>query len=71
MNLRDVEVGSLEGKRKAKQAVCDCGGETFIVFQIEGHNHFHLQCDQCGSSFCPQAGACRNDEGEYRDLRRT
>jgi hypothetical protein len=38
---------------------CDgCGAEPMIVFQIEGQDHLHLECAECGMSFCP-AGACK------------
>ncbi len=67
MKVRNIEVGSQNrhtGKRKAKQAICDCGHDLFVVFQIEGQNHFHLQCDSCGNSHCPLSGGCTMEEHE-------
>jgi hypothetical protein len=67
VNLRNIEVKSPDprmGKKRAKQAVCDCGHDLFVVFQIEGQNHFHLQCESCGSSHCPMGGGCHADEDD-------
>lgn len=47
--------------RTARLAVCICTTERWIVFQIEGQTHFHLQCPNCATSFCPH-GVCEKDE---------
>lgn len=44
--------------KRAKIGRCEaCGGLFFGCFQIDGQDHFHLQCAECGISFCPQ-GDC-------------
>lgn len=42
----------------AKVAVCDCGGETFHLFQVEDQQHWHFQCVNCVTVYCPLQGAC-------------
>lgn len=45
----------------AAVAICpDCECEQWIVFQIKGQNHPHLQCATCGVSFCPN-GSCNDN----------
>jgi hypothetical protein len=40
-------------------ATCSCSNsDLFTVFQVAGQNHFHIECAQCETSFCP-FGACR------------
>lgn len=34
-----------------------CGSEQFVVFQIEGQDHIHLQCGDCGYTYC-ESGKC-------------
>lgn len=39
--------------------VCgECQADVFFIFQIDGQDHVHLQCGQCGVSFCP-SGKCQ------------
>lgn len=39
-------------------AICEnCGGEAFFIFSIHGHNH--LQCVNCGTSFCQGGSNCQ------------
>jgi hypothetical protein len=38
---------------QAQLAVCeDCGGHTWIAYQIEGQDGFHLQCLACTTTYC-------------------
>lgn len=38
---------------KAMAAKCpECGSFAFSIFQIEGHDHAHLECCACGVSYC-------------------
>ncbi len=54
----DAGDGSNES-RKAFIARCpDCGSTSFMVWQIEGHGHFHLECHTCHVSFCPAGTEC-------------
>jgi hypothetical protein len=40
-------------KLKSKAAQCPyCHSLNFVIFLIEGHDHEHLQCMGCGTSFC-------------------
>lgn len=47
-------------QRQALFARCECGTENFLIFQIAGQKHFHIQCSGCEESFCP-FGACEED----------
>ena len=71
MQFLDAEFGQLgkpNVKRKGKLAVCsDCDNREWIVFQLDGQDHFHLQCSMCGTSYCP-LGKCGEEE---QNLRRT
>lgn len=67
MKLRSITVQSRTGPRgggetvKALLAVCEnCDNTSWSVFQIEGHQGFHLQCTSCDVSYCP-GGECRED----------
>lgn len=54
MNLTEIEIESEDGEvRKADMARCSCGWSWFMVFQIRGQDHFHLQCSACNTTFCP------------------
>ncbi len=47
-------------ERTGKLAVCDvCDSQEFIVFQLDGHDHLHLQCAVCRKSYCPKGGPCQ------------
>ncbi len=45
-------------------ARCDCsqpspdGGLLFRVYQLDGQNHFHIECRLCQVSYCPRGGQC-------------
>jgi len=72
MRFTEIEVNAGDGsgeKRKAKLAECDDEGcrlsrshlglpQFWIAFQVDGQDHFHLQCAGCGISYCPLAGDC-------------
>jgi hypothetical protein len=30
----------------------DCGAAEFLIYQIMGQSHHHLQCVACGTSYC-------------------
>lgn len=70
MKTFDAEVIARDGtghKVKAKIAQCaQCDGLAFGTFQIEGHDHFHLQCVDCGTSYCPQGGNCGTTDNLQR-----
>lgn len=55
MKMENVTVTDSTGATHAAQLVrCDhCDGNVFVVFQVLGMRHFHLQCAQCGESYCP------------------
>jgi hypothetical protein len=36
-----------------------CDQPYFAVFQVEGQHHIHIQCGDCGTSYCP-AGECED-----------
>ncbi len=48
-------------KRTALATYYDCGCPWFGVFQVSGQNHFHLQCQRCGTAYCPE-GRCQEEE---------
>ncbi len=62
LQFQNVEVEARDGSgevRQAKVAQCAaCESQHFIVWQILNQDHFHLQCANCGTSFCPK-GQCR------------
>lgn len=49
--------------REATLTVCPrCNGETFYVSAMTGHDgrkHAHLQCAQCGETYCGLGDQCR------------
>ena len=60
-------VTSLETGQKVEALISqceECGSLFFGVFQIKGQDHFHLQCAECGVSYCPWGGECHNDPSE-------
>jgi hypothetical protein len=63
MKLIEVTVKEDDGVGKAhsaRLAKCDrCNEDKFLVFQIEGQTHFHLQCFVCGKAFCPAGESCQ------------
>ena len=30
-----------------------CGGQGFLLYQVIGQPHYHIQCAACQTSFCP------------------
>lgn len=60
---RLVRSGETGEQRVALFANCQCGSENFLLFQISGHKHFHIQCAGCEESYCP-FGACEDDHAE-------
>lgn len=64
MQKRAVEVTAADGEVvEAELVICSqCEGEVWTVFVVKGQNHAHVQCMECGTSFC--AGAqCVVEEG--------
>ncbi len=67
MRFERIEVTAQDGsgiKKVAEKLLCEdcardktCAADTFVVFRIEGQSHFHLQCADCGTSYCP-GGEC-------------
>jgi Fe2+ or Zn2+ uptake regulation protein len=48
-------------QRAAMLFTCDeCRCAHFLIYQISGQDHFHLQCTRCGTSFC-QGRSCNTD----------
>lgn len=42
----------------AFMATCSCSSsDLFTVFQVAGQSHFHIECAQCETAFCP-FGTC-------------
>lgn len=55
MDTVETVVRSLVDGEEIKAHVCacsDCGCRAFHVFQIDGHDHWHMQCYRCGVSYC-------------------
>lgn len=51
----EVEVRGLPGapKEEAELIVCECGAEVFVIyFPASSPEHRHLQCAECGISYC-------------------
>lgn len=72
MNLFAIE-GEVEARdgsgetRKAKIAQCpQCRSQGFIVFALEGHDHLHLQCIDCDTSYCPKGEPCSQPEEQNK-----
>lgn len=55
----DVTIKDRSGEKyEGVQLVCGCEGTIFQVFQLDCHNHQHLQCVSCGATLCPMASDC-------------
>jgi hypothetical protein len=47
--------------KQAYLATCACNrSDVFHVFQLMGMDHFHIQCAECETSFCP-SDLCANN----------
>lgn len=53
----EVTSGVTGEKVPANILRCACGQALFYCWQIEGQDHWHLECRECSTSYCPQ-GAC-------------
>lgn len=54
------DVTSIKGEEPAHFAVCGhCGGDRFYIYCPASVGHQHLQCVQCGLSFCSNQGVCQ------------
>lgn len=62
LRFEDITVDSFDtGPAPAKLAVCPCGGRTWVAYVVQLRAaHLHLQCVDCGQSYCD--GACETDE---------
>lgn len=66
MKVIDGEVVARDGSNKVvrvKAVVCPSCNEGqvwgFMIYYIEGDpNQMHLQCCNCGTTFCGHAGTC-------------
>lgn len=53
LKFEHVVVDSTIGSKGADLFRCGkCNSDLFMVFQIEGQGHPHLQCFVCGISYC-------------------
>lgn len=42
-----------------KLSVCSgCQGATFLIYELDHHQHVHFQCAQCGVSYCTKGDGC-------------
>jgi hypothetical protein len=60
MDTVEAVIRSLADGREfnASVAVCSsCGGRAFHLYQVEGQDHWHVQCYECGISYC-SSGKC-------------
>lgn len=60
LKSRTVRVQSLVDLSEVEAEIWSCGacgGETWLVLVIAGHDAPHLQCVACGISYC-QSGTC-------------
>lgn len=57
-----VVTSKVDGKTvKARVLSCSlCHGETWHILRIGAGQHEHIQCVQCGVSFCD--GSCQHDK---------
>jgi len=45
----------------AELVICsECRGATFFAFIVVGQKHPHLQCFDCGATYCTQEGGCQH-----------
>lgn len=64
MRLAKTTVTDKDGHTSpAIVAACDCGHDTFHVFQLQGQKHMHLECAECYTSHCP-GGICDLPQAE-------
>ena len=62
LTTRHDEVRSrTDGRLEPARVLSCCGQDLFMVYQIEGDPHLHLQCASCTESYCP-SGDCRATE---------
>jgi hypothetical protein len=45
---------------------CDGGSEEFHVYHVAGSNHFHIECVNCETSYCPY-NSCATGPDTTRD----
>lgn len=65
MHKESIVVTDMHGSDKpALMAVCECGNNTFVVFQLEGQDHPHLQCAMCDETYCEKGEGCESVEPE-------
>jgi hypothetical protein len=59
-----IAINPVTGERlPARQLVCPCGSEEFVVFLIgeDDLTHPHLQCIVCEETFCDKGEACMSE----------
>jgi len=61
-----IVVHDMDGKEEpAELWMCrGCHGLRWIAYRIDGQDHAHLQCQQCGASYCVGEGSCAPVEAE-------
>lgn len=59
MKSKQTTVKAYDGRLAMAQAMCceNCECDIWHVFIIDGHDHPHVQCFDCGASYCP-SGNC-------------
>lgn len=61
MKSRPIEITALADgtPAKAELFLCSgCGGEQWLVYVIAGHQGPHLQCEDCGATYCGDGEDC-------------
>lgn len=61
-------LAGVEG-RSAKLAKCHCDSEWFFLFVVDGQDHFHMQCSQCGWVYCTGT-ECAEEAAEEERLKK-
>jgi nitrite reductase/ring-hydroxylating ferredoxin subunit len=58
-------------EKTAHFMICpDCGCDAFLIFTIKGHDHSHVECALCGTSYCPVSGKCHEEAARMKERRR-
>ena len=55
---------NVEARSGAISQCPDCDGETWHLWQIDGHEHPHLQCAGCGQVYCWAHDCAKEAAGE-------
>lgn len=53
IQVRGIDIMGLPVEQTATLYCCpDCKTDRFIVYQVDGHDHHHIECVKCKASFC-------------------